>query len=254
MASKPKKQKKKDPVGAAIGLLIFIGVMTLVVGILSAWITALRAYTQPITAVLGVLFLITAYYAKKGSLLALTIGTTLFIADVAILLLLPLMGLQYPLSLSPLLIVKFFFIAILVWGVIIMQKAKGARRDLVKGILIGVGIYLAFFFSTLFIYGNEPISSADTCTLQSGLDHDNCIYTVVTQTREKITCGLIKDSGILEFCRAVADYNSSYCMKVLSNQSVYDYCMGVTSKENPSQYCNRITNKALRDECFMLTG
>ncbi len=46
----------------------------------------------------------------------------------------------------------------------------------------------------------------------------------------------------------------SYCMKVLSNQSVYDYCMGLTSKENPSQYCGKITDKALRDECFMLTG
>lgn len=261
MTSKPKTPKKeKNPVKLGLGALAFVAILTIVISILSIWIGVLRALLSPIAVVLGIALLVMYLYARKGSFLAFVIGTAIYTSDAV---LTAIFMLSNALGLA---IGGIFVRLCLSWMMIDGVRKWPARPDdkeLLKGIGIGVGAYIAFIILSIFLASMLPVSysmptSAIECIYSSGDKdaYDNCIFAVVVKSRDATLCNKITNPDTQLFCRSAATYNSSMCEVVggLNGRDAYNVCMAMTSRVDARSYCYKVSDGALRDECLALVG
>lgn len=244
---------KRRDVKSAKGALLFISVATFTASLLSIWIPFLRNFVEPTTMVLGAVLFVTYYFVTKKSVFALIVGTTIFTADAVLMFLLSGMA-----ALNLGIVLKVLLIFLLLRGTMaLLSGRKEGKRELIKGIAVGVGIIIAFMLFVVFMYAYVIPLSPDICYSLSGdaVEYEGCLFGVSVKLRDPTSCqDIVTNPNVRELCFAASTYDSSMCEEFGANfgDDHYNYCIAMTSRTDATSHCQDIINKELRDECLTI--
>ena len=240
--------------GVAI-VTVFFGMASLITGDAS-----------PVPILIGLVMFLAYFFSRKRNFTALSFGTTLLAMDTILTLFALSRGLASP--------VGFMVRALILF--LLLREIDGIytprhRRQLVKGLTVGVVVYVLFIpLIVLSTPSPEPprklglsgeltnelypyrSSSNLSCRFYRGEDRDLCILQEVLETRDLALCFDIEDVGYQNTCFAAAFHMTSTC-NLTSNSTEdsdeFNFCMALMAI-NGSAYCQNITETGLKMDCL----